>query len=66
LLEKIGSISGKSRDFIGKIHVAGFFKLLDLVLGSDFIKHGLETVVFKRLILDPLEFAAYSQNRLLP
>jgi hypothetical protein len=66
LLKKIGSVPGKPWDFISKVHVACFFKLLDLVLRSNFIEHGLERIILKKLILDPLEFTANPENRLLP
>ena len=65
LHEKVGPVPGEIGDFIGKVHIARLFKLLDLVFRGNLIEHGLETVVVEEIVLDPLDLAADADGGLL-
>ena len=62
LIEKIYAEARDVRDFVTEVHVTGFFDLFDFVIRSDFVKQGLERVVFERGIIHPLKFAVDAQH----
>ena len=65
MLEIIGAIARQPRHFIGEVHVSGFFKLLYLMLGSDFIEKNLEHIIGEDIVSDAFNVTANADGRLL-
>ena len=64
-MEKVGAVTGKSRDLIGEVDIPRLFELFDLVLGGDLVDHGLEAVIGENVEFDPFYFPPDAERRLL-
>jgi hypothetical protein len=62
LIEKVDTKTRDIRDFITEVHVTGFLEMFDFVIRRDFVKHGLEGIIFERGIIHALQLAVDAQH----
>ena len=65
LVEEIGAEAGDVRDLVTEVHVAGFFKHLDLILGRDLVEHLLEFIAFERRMVHAMQLTIDPEHRVV-